>query len=60
MMHSFLRTRRMASWFIRTHNMKFTNGIQTYEVTDQAHIDCFKAKGWMEVKDKPVKKPTAK
>ena len=46
--------------FIRTHNMKFTNGIQTYEVTDQAHIDCFIAKGWTEVKDKPTKKPTAK
>ena len=60
MMRSFLITRRMASWFIRTHNMKFTNGIQTYEVTDQAHIDCFIAKGWTEVKDKPVKKSTAK
>ena len=60
MMHSFLRTRKTASWFIRTHNMKFTNGTQTYEVTDQAHIDCFKAKGWTEVKEKPTKKPTAK
>ena len=60
MMHSFLITRRMASWFIRMHNMKFTNGTQTYEVTDQAHIDCFIAKGWTEVKDKPTKKPSAK
>ena len=42
------------------HNMKFTNGTQTYEVTDQAHIDCFIAKGWAEVKDKPAKKPSAK
>ena len=40
--------------------MKFTNGIQTYEVTDQAHIDCFKAKGWTEVKEKTTKKSTAK
>ena len=60
MMRSSLKVRRMASWFIRTHNMKFTNGTQTYEVTDQAHIDCFKAKGWTEVKDKPTKKPSAK
>ena len=50
----------MASWFIRTHNMKFTDGKQTYEVTDPAHIDCFIAKGWSEVKDKPTKKPSAK
>ena len=50
----------MASWFIRTHNMKFTDGKQTYEVTDPAHIDCFKAKGWTEVKEKTTKKSTAK
>ena len=59
-MHLSSQTRLTASGFVRTHNMKFTNGIQTYEVTDHAHIDCFKAKGWTEVKDKPTKKPTAK
>ena len=32
--------------------MKFTDGKQTYEVTDPAHIDCFRAKGWIEVKEK--------
>ena len=61
MMRSSSRTRLTASLFIRTHNMKFTNGKQTYEVSDQAHIDCFKAKGWKEVEEKPIKKaPTAK
>ena len=40
--------------------MKFTDGIQTYEVTDPAHIDCFIAKGWSEVKEKTTKKSSAK
>ena len=42
--------------------MKFTDGKQTYEVTDPAHIDCFKAKGWIEVKEKTEKpeKPAPK
>ena len=39
--------------------MKFTNGQQTYEVNETAHIDCFKAKGWKEVTEQP-KKPTNK
>ena len=60
MMHSSLKARRTASLFTRTHNMKFTDGKQTYEVTDPAHIDCFIAKGWSEVKEKTTKKSTAK
>ncbi|MGN0683752.1 MAG: hypothetical protein ACI4JY_08760 [Oscillospiraceae bacterium] len=35
--------------------MKFTNGEQTFNVTDKAHIDCFRAKGWTEVEEKPKK-----
>lgn len=34
--------------------MKFTKDGMTYDVKDPAHIDCFKAKGWEEVKDTPV------
>ena len=60
MMHLSSLTRPTASLFIRTHNMKFTDGKQTYEVTDPAHIDCFIAKGWSEVKEKTTKKSTAK
>lgn len=26
--------------------MKYTNGNQVFDLTDSAHIDCFKAKGW--------------
>ena len=26
--------------------MKYTNGKQVFDLTDSAHIDCFKAKGW--------------
>ena len=40
--------------------MKFTDGKQTYEVTDPDHIDCFKAKVWTEVKEKTTKKSPAK
>lgn len=29
--------------------MKFTKNGVVYEVRDQAHIDCFRAKGWKEV-----------
>lgn len=31
--------------------MKFTKDGVTYEVRDQAHIDCFKAKGWKPVEE---------
>lgn len=46
--------------------MKFSDGTRTFEVTDQAHIDCFRAKGWQEVrpdpepKKEPAKKAKAK
>lgn len=26
--------------------MKYTNGKQVFDLTDSAHIDCFRAKGW--------------
>ena len=29
--------------------MKYTNGNQVFDLTDSAHIDCFKAKGWLPV-----------
>jgi hypothetical protein len=34
--------------------VRFTNGVDTYDVTDPAHIDCFRAKGWkmVDVPDK--------
>ena len=38
--------------------MKYTNGKQVFDLTDSAHIDCFKAKGWKvfdEVADKAQK-----
>lgn len=31
-----------------------------YTVTDKAHIDCFKSKGWTEVAEKTEKKSTKK
>ena len=41
--------------------MKFTDGSRIFEVTDQAHIDCFRAKGWQEVRpETEPKKETAK
>lgn len=36
--------------------MLFTKDGVTYEVKDKAHIDCFRAKGWKEVPDKPTAK----
>ena len=35
--------------------MKLTNGKQVYDLTDSAHIDCFKAKGWKLVTEQPAK-----
>ena len=29
--------------------MKYTNGKQVFDLTDSAHIDCFKAKGWLPI-----------
>lgn len=38
--------------------MKFEKNGVVYDVTDKAHIDCFRAKGWVEVKPKlEPKKP---
>ncbi len=35
------------------------DGVQ-YNVTDPAHIDCFRAKGWREVKQEKPKKKSSK
>lgn len=38
--------------------MKFTKNGVTYDVRDQAHIDCFRAKGWEEVTSPTTQKQT--
>ncbi|MBO5969495.1 MAG: hypothetical protein J6S14_13460 [Clostridia bacterium] len=40
--------------------MRMTDGVNVYDVTDQAHIDAFKAKGWHEVTPETKKTKTEK